>query len=101
MILLVYAADDSGGQIMMVNSITRSGPSISTRSWEFTAEDSAKESARWKGVVEKLERYGLVEAANYKHQVLTVTDQGYKAAETAKEKWNSDTSKNPDEYLER
>ncbi len=100
-ILLVYAADDPSGQIMVMSSITRSGPSISTHSWEFTAEDSAKESARWKGAVEKLERYGLVEAANYKRQMFTVTNQGYKAAESAKDKWNIDTSKDPNEYLER
>ena len=100
-ILLVYAADDPSGQIMVISSITRSGPSISTHSWEFTAEDSAKESARWKGAVEKLERYGLVEAANYKRQMFTVTNQGYKAAESAKDKWNIDTSKDPNEYLER
>lgn len=51
------------------------------------------------GALEKLERYGLVEAASYKRQVFTVTDQGYKVAELAKEKWSIDTSKNPDEYL--
>lgn len=99
-ILLVYAADDPSGQIMMVSSLSRSGPSISTHGWEFNTEDSARESARWKGALEKLERYGLVEAASYKRQVFTVTDQGYKVAEQAKEKWGIDTSKNPDEYLE-
>ena len=98
-VLLVYASADPSGQIMMINSISRSGPSISTHGWEFNSEDTAREAARWKGALEKLERYGLVEAASYKRQVFTVTDQGYKVAELAKEKWSIDTSKNPDEYL--
>lgn len=98
-VLLVYASADPSGQIMMINSISRSGPSISTHDWEFNSEDTAREAARWKGALEKLERYGLVEAASYKRQVFTVTDQGYKVAELAKEKWSIDTSKNPDEYL--
>lgn len=98
-VLLVYAADDPSGQILMMNNLSRSGPSISTHGWEFNSEDTAREAARWKGALEKLERYGLVEAASYKRQVFTVTDQGYKVAELAKEKWSIDTSKNPDEYL--
>lgn len=99
-ILLVYAADDPSGQIMMINSISRSGPSISTHGWEFNSEDTAREAARWKGALEKLEKYRLVEATSYKRQVFTVTDSGYKVAEQAKEKWGIDTSNNPDAYIE-
>ena len=56
-VLLVYAADDPSGQILMMNSLSRSGPSISTHRWEFNSEDTAREAARWKGALEKLERY--------------------------------------------
>lgn len=84
----------------MNKSITRSGPSISTHGWEFNSRDTARETDRWKGALEKLERCGLVEAASYKQQVFTVTDSGYKVAEQEKEKWGIDTRKNPDEYIE-
>ena len=99
-ILLVYAADDMNGQVLMINSLSRSGPSISTHRWSFNSKDTAREAARWKGALEKLEKYGLVEAANYKRQVFTVTDSGYQVAEQVKEKWGIDTRKNPDEYIE-
>ena len=100
-ILLVFAADDSSGQVLMINSISRLGPSISTHGWEFNCDETAREAARWKGALEKLERYGLVEASSYKREVFIVTDRGYKVAEQVKEKWGIDTSKNPDEYIER
>ena len=83
------------------HSISRLGPSISTHGWEFNCDETAREAARWKGALEKLERYGLVEASSYKREVFIVTDRGYKVAEQAKEKWGIDTSKNPDEYIER
>lgn len=98
-VLLVYAADDPHGQIMMIRSISRSGPSISTHDCEFNNQDTAREAARWKGALERLERYGLVEAASYKREVFTVTDKGYKVAEQAKEQWGIDTRQSPKEYI--
>lgn len=98
-VLLVYASADSKGQIMMANDITRTGPSISANNWEFNSKDTAREAALWKSALEKLERYGLVEAVDYNRQIFTVTDKGYKVAEQVKEKWDIDTSQDPDNYL--
>ena len=100
-ILLVYAAADKNGQILVTNGITRTAPAFSTHGFEFTVEDSARESARWKAAVEQLERLGLIEAENYERTIFTVTDQGFKVADLAVEKWSIDTGKMPDEYLDK
>ena len=100
-ILLVYAAADKNGQILVTNGITRTAPSFSTHGFEFTTGDSARESARWKAAVEQLERLGLIEAENYERSIFTVTDQGFKVADQAEEKWSIDTGKMPDECRHR
>ena len=100
-ILLVYAADDPSGQIMIVNSMSKSGPTVSTHKWEFNKNDTARESARWKRALENLEKYGFVEAANYKRQVFVVTELGYKIADQARLKWDVETSNDPARYIEQ
>lgn len=99
-VLLTYAADDPSGQILMMNDLTRSGPSITTHGVEFAEKGTPRECARWKSALEKLERYHLIEAASYKRQVFKVTDQGYKVADVAKEKWGIDTTKSPHVFLD-
>ena len=54
-VLLVYAADDPSGQIMMIHTIARAAPSVSTHGYNFVSEGTAREGARWKGALEKLE----------------------------------------------
>lgn len=56
-VLLVYAADDPSGQILVISDLTKSGPSISTHNYEFTENDTLRECARWKGALDKLEKY--------------------------------------------
>lgn len=99
-LLLVYAADDVNGQIMITKSITKSNPSIFTHDYEFNIDDTAKESAKWKAVIDKLEKYGLIEASNIDRNIFSVTDQGFNAVETINEKLKIDTNKNPHEYYE-
>ena len=99
-VLLVYAASDSAGQIMMIRTITQTAPSISAGKYEFVSEDTAKEGARWKTAIEKLEMFGLIEAVGYKREIFNVTHQGYKFAEQVKDIWDIDTDKSPDEYLD-
>lgn len=99
-ILLIYAASDPAGQILMIGDITRSGTSITTHGVDFTIKDTAREYARWKAAVEKLERYNLIQATNYKREVFKVTAQGYKVADAAKEQWSIDTAKSPRAYLD-
>ena len=97
----MYAADDPSGQIMIVNSMSKSGPTVSTHKWEFNKNDTARESARWKRALENLEKYGFVEAANYKRQVFVVTELGYKIADQARLKWDVETSNDPARYIEQ
>lgn len=99
-VLLVYAACDPSGRIMMVTNISRLRPSISANGWEFNNEDTAREAAKWKGVLDNLERNGLIEATDYKRRHFAVTALGYKVAEQVKEKWDIDTNKDPKEYIE-
>ena len=99
MILLVYSVEKGNGQIMMTNSIARSGVLITIQDLEFPSEDSARESARWKSSLENLERIGLIEKTGTKGYLFVVTDQGYKEATRIQKKCKIDTDKNPYEYL--
>lgn len=68
-VLLAYAANDSSGRIVMVNSLN--GLSVNAGKWNFIDPDGgAREEARWSGAVDELENYGLIEAGSYKRQVL-------------------------------
>lgn len=98
-VLLVYAADDPSGQILVISDLTKSGPSISTHNYEFTENDTPRECARWKGALDKLEKYQFIEAANAKRQVFKVTTKGYKLADVAKNKLSIDTGKSPENFF--
>lgn len=97
-ILLVYAADDPGGQILVVSDLTRLGPSISTYGYEFAVKDTPRECARWKGALDELEIYQFIKAANAKRQVFTLTTKGYELADIEKNKLGIDTSRNPENF---
>lgn len=97
-VLLAYAANDKSGRIIMVSTL--SGLSVSAGGWNFVdSNGGAREEARWTGVVNDLERYGLIEDGSYKHQVFAVTNIGYKIADEAKEKLGIDFNNSPDSYL--
>lgn len=97
-VLLVYAANDASGRIIMVNSL--SGLSVNAGKWNFVDSDGdAREEARWSGAVNELESYGLIEDGSYKHQVFAVTSTGYKVADEVKAKLSLDTDNPPDDYL--
>lgn len=97
-VLLAYAANDSSGRIVMVNSLN--GLSVNAGKWNFIDPDGgAREEARWSGAVDELENYGLIEAGSYKRQVFTITRTGYKVADEIKEKLEIDFKNSPDEYL--
>lgn len=95
-ILLAYAGTDSSGQIIVLNSL--SGTTISTARFNFVGNDgSARNIARWKSVVEELEKFRLIIAANYKRQIFTLTNDGYKLSDKLRE--NIDTNKSPSNYI--
>ena len=97
-VLLVYAADDPSGRILMITDLSRSGPLISTHNYEFTGNDTPRECARWKGALDKLERYQLIEATGVKRQVFAVTSKGYKLSDAVKKELNIDTGKSPENF---
>lgn len=78
--LLVNAACDPSGQILVIKVFGGSG--ISTNGKNFTVPASGpREDARWHGAIDELERYNLIQAASYKRQVFTVTRDGYAVAD--------------------
>ena len=100
LLLLIYAADDSRGQILVEKSIVRSEPSIFAHEWDFNIDDTARGAARWSSTLDCLERIGFVKADNKEQGVYKVTEQGYKTAEQEKVKMNIDTNRDPYEYLD-
>ena len=78
--LLVNAAKDPSGQIIVIRVYGGSG--ISTNGKNFAVPASGpREDARWNGAIDELERYGLIQAANYKREVFSVTREGYAVAD--------------------
>lgn len=98
-VLLVYAANDSTGQICVLKSL--SGTSVSAGQWDFLGtEGNAREEARWTGAVEELEKFGLVEAISYKRQVFKVTRKGYEVADEVKIKLVINVQESPYCFLQ-
>lgn len=99
LILLIYAASDNSGQIIM--SRTLSGLSVYGGGYNFIrGERNAREEARWSAAVEELEDNNLIADRGYKHEIFEVTNDGYEIADAFKDKWNIDTDNSPDKYLE-
>ena len=97
-LLLVYASHDPHGQILRLAHL--GGMSVSTAGFEFIGEVSAKETARWTGAVEELERYGLVNATSFKREVFELTREGFEAAEKIEEaNPEINVSNDPEEYM--
>lgn len=97
-LLLMYAFSDPGGQIMFIRFM--GGADITSAGFSFIKDCSPKEIARWKGALEELEQYGLVQAANYKREVFKLTREGFDAAEQLKKSNHQiDTKVDPREYL--
>ena len=99
LILLIYAASDNSGQIIM--SRTLSGLSVYGGKYNFIrGERNAREEARWSAAVEELEDNNLIADRGYKHEIFEVTNDGYQTADKFKDKLNIDTDNSPDKYLE-
>lgn len=97
-VLLVYAANDKTGQIIMLNSL--SGLSVYVGKWNFiNTKSGAREEAKWNSVIDELVCHGLIEDSGYKHQFFVVTNNGYKMADELKEKLKIDFDNSPNKYL--
>lgn len=58
-ILLIYAADDPQGEVMIISSVV--GTSVSTGTHNFTKNESAREVARWKSAIDELLVNGYIQ----------------------------------------
>lgn len=99
MILLAYASKDSNGQIMHIRSL--SGTSIGTGKWDFISEPAnPRDVAIWEGALEELLKFRFIKVADSKHEVFSLTRQGYDVADAVIEINHIDVNDNPDKYLE-
>lgn len=97
-ILLIYAADDPQGEVMIISSVI--GTSVSTGIYNFTKNESAREVARWTSAVEELLLNGYIQLVGRKDKIYRVTNRGYMFSNQLKSEFIIDTSYNPEEYIE-
>ena len=77
--LLLAAADDSNGSVMMLKVMD--GPIIRTSRREFTEGGNVRAIARWRAALEALVREGLVEDRSGNGELFYVTHNGFALAE--------------------
>ena len=75
------------------------GTIISTNEKDFVKDSSARETARWKGALDKLVSWGWIKAVGRNGKIFEVTDVGYRKADILKEGMQIDTSVEPIEEL--
>lgn len=80
--LLVYAADGDG-QIIKIQTLSEPAQ-IYTSGKQFMADNSKRESARWKEALDRLVKWGWVKAVGYKGEIFELTGTGYNKAECKK-----------------
>lgn len=78
-ILLLAAADDPQGIIMVGHYL--GGSSVSVGSREFAGEKDRRSVARWIAAVEQLHQLGLSSDMNGKGEIFELTHRGYEAAD--------------------
>lgn len=91
--LVVYAAA-SNGQIIKTDNMS-TGTSITAGDWEFTANQTHREIARWKGAVDSLAAWHWIKNVDRKGNVFELTDLGYREADILKEGMEIDTEREP------
>jgi len=77
--LLIEASQDPHGYILYTK--TFSGTHLNTNGKSLCKDQSARSIARWKGALDMLVSYGLLEEQNNKGQVFALTDRGFDAAD--------------------
>ncbi|CAE6760633.1 hypothetical protein R69776_03354 [Paraburkholderia nemoris] len=77
--MLKSATDGGEGMIMHLRHL--GGCVIHTGSVNFVEDQGARNIALWEGVIDELESFGLIRAANAKREMFRVTREGYEIAE--------------------
>jgi hypothetical protein len=80
--LLLVAAGSPDGRILHLRVLQ--GPVIQAGDRTLNETGTARDTARWIGALEELERTGLIRAEGHKREVFSVTNEGYDVAETLK-----------------
>jgi hypothetical protein len=82
--LLLASAESPDGKILYLRVMQ--GPVIQAGGRTLNETGTARDTARWVGALEELEREGLVRAEGYKREVFSVTREGYDVAEILKQR---------------
>jgi hypothetical protein len=70
---------------MIVSLPTMGGRIIQTNDRGFVEPGDPKSEARWRGAVAELRRLNLIEDRGHKGEAFALTDDGYQAAERARQ----------------
>lgn len=98
-VLLVYAAEDNSGQIMMIPHM--GGTSISAGRYDFVGAGGPRVVARWADAVEQLLAHEYIRLVGRKDKIFSVTESGYVFAEQVKTQMEIDVNIDPDVFLEK
>ena len=77
--LLLEAAQDRNGVVMCIRVM--SGLLVQTNSKQFAQRGDPRSEARWKGAIEELMNFGLMEARGHKGEVFGLTNDGYQLSD--------------------
>ena len=77
--LLLAAAQDRNGMIMSLPSM--GGRIIQTNGRGFVESRNPRSEARWKGAIDELHRFNLIEDRGHKREAFAITADGYRVAD--------------------
>lgn len=77
--LLIEASQDRTGNILYIRTL--GGTHFQTNGKALCQDQSARSVAKWKGALDTLVSYGLLEERGHKGEVFALTDRGFDAAE--------------------
>ena len=96
-LMLVYADSNPSGQITMSTDMV--GITFAAGHVRFNRDESAEEVAKWRSALDTLEKLGLVRLVDRRDMVYELTPRGHRFAEEARNMYQIDTSRSPEEYL--
>jgi hypothetical protein len=79
---LLIAACDGGGDIMYVRYL--GGTELQAGERQFVKQDDPRSLALWKGALDELVGFGLVEVLGYREEIYRVTREGWSAYDVLK-----------------
>jgi hypothetical protein len=77
--LLIEASKDNNGMVMCIRVM--GGLVVQTNGKQLAEMGDPRSEARWKGAIEELMNFGLMEARGHKGEVFGLTNDGYQLAD--------------------